>query len=119
MVDGTLAQRGLTRRVARSYPSFLSALYAASQSDHVLTAPERIARLAAPLFGLRVVESPVEISPYALSLLWHRRVDDDPITREVRQMITTIADRLSGARDPGARRRLDRQPRRRARTRTP
>jgi DNA-binding transcriptional LysR family regulator len=41
-------------------------------------APERMARLLAPAFGLELLRPPVEIEGFTLSQLWHERVQHDP-----------------------------------------
>jgi DNA-binding transcriptional LysR family regulator len=77
-VDDQLAARGLTRRVARAVPYFNVALGMAARGDYLLTVSERLARLCAPSMGLRILEPPLELEPYALSMVWHPRMDADP-----------------------------------------
>ncbi|MBK7536759.1 MAG: hypothetical protein IPI49_15610 [Myxococcales bacterium] len=62
-------------------PYFLTALQLAARTDYVLTISERIARQLGPALGLRVVEVPLPLRPYALSLLWHPRFDGDAAHR--------------------------------------
>jgi DNA-binding transcriptional LysR family regulator len=91
VVDDALAREGLRRRVTRMVPFFLSALHMVAESDHVLTVPERVARATAPRFGLRVLEPPIELAPYAIRQIWHPRNDSDPAHRWLRASLATIA----------------------------
>lgn len=106
-VDDVLRQRGLRRRVARVVPFFLSALELVRSSDHLLTAPERLATLYAEALGLRVHEPPLALAPYALSLIWHPRLDADPGHRWLRETIVAAAAQAARGRHDNARRRLD------------
>ncbi len=112
-VDDTLRGLGHTRRVARAVPFFVAGLHLVAETDYLLTAPERVARAMAPRFGLRILEPPLELRPYTLSLLWHPRFDADEGHRWLRDALVRAArarasDTHRGARtrlDPGARRR--------------
>ena len=121
-VDDMLAARGLARRVARAVPYFLTALQLAARTDYVLTISERIARQLGPALGLRVVEVPLPLRPYALSLLWHPRFDGDAAHRFAREVFTRAARQVASDQHELPRTRLDRTdpssgaaPRRRAR----
>ena len=91
VVDEALARLGLHRRVARSVPYFLSALDLVSQSDCVATVSERLARLHAARFDLRVLAPPLELSPYDICQVWHPRVDADPGHRWLRRIVAKEA----------------------------
>lgn len=106
-VDDVLRARGMTRDVARAVPYFLSALQLVAQTDYVLTISERIATLYAAPLGLRVLEAPLPLRPYALSLVWHPRVDGDPAHRFLRDVWARAARESAGDRHPEPRTRLD------------
>jgi DNA-binding transcriptional LysR family regulator len=91
VVDDALAHHGLRRHVTRMVPFFLSALHLVAESDHVLTVPERVARATADRFGLRVLEPPVELAPYAIRQIWHPRHDADPGHGWLRSSLAIIA----------------------------
>lgn len=74
-IDDALAERGLGRRVARTVPSFLSALWLAAESDLLLTVSRRLVAAVAPRLPLRVLPTPLPIDDYTLVLAWHPRVD--------------------------------------------
>lgn len=85
-VDDVLRERGLKRTVARAVPYFLTALQLASETDYLLTISERIAKRYADPLGLRLLEVPLKLRPYALSLVWHPRVDGDAGHRFLRDV---------------------------------
>jgi DNA-binding transcriptional LysR family regulator len=106
-IDDVLRERGRERFVARAVPYFLTAMQLASQTDYVLTVGERIAVQLAPTFGLHVLEAPLELRPYALSLVWHPRFDADPAHRFLREVFSRAAEVAASKRHAGARTRLD------------
>jgi DNA-binding transcriptional LysR family regulator len=105
-VDHVLAERGLSRRVVRAVPFFLAALVLVARTDYVLTVSERIARATAPSLGLRILEPPLPLLPYALSLVWHPRMDGDAAHRWLREAFVRAAREAAGDVHPGARTRL-------------
>ncbi len=106
-VDDLLRARGLQRVVARAVPFFVTALQLTAQTDYVLTISERIARRLAPGFGLKVLEVPLEMRPYALSLVWHPRFDGDPGHSFLRDVFTRAAREAAGDHHDEPRTRLD------------
>jgi DNA-binding transcriptional LysR family regulator len=106
-VDDVLRARGLERRVVRAVPYFVPALQLAAETDYLLTVSERIARRYAATFGLEILEVPLELRPYALSLLWHPRVDGDAGHRFLRDVFVRASREAAGERHEGARTRLD------------
>lgn len=91
VVDEALARAGLRRRVTRMVPFFLSALHLVADTDCVLTVPERVARVTASRFGLRVLELPVEVAPYVFQQIWHPRNHEDLAHRWLRESFLAAA----------------------------
>jgi DNA-binding transcriptional LysR family regulator len=106
-LDDMLRERGLTRTVARAVPYFHAALQLVSETDYVVTISERIARRYERQLGLRLFEVPVELRPYALSLVWHPRVDADPGHRFLRDVFVRASKELASERHERPRTRLD------------
>ncbi len=106
-LDDVLGERGLTRTVARAVPYFVTALQLAAQTDYVLTISERLAKQYELALGLQVLEVPLKLRPYALSLVWHPRVDGDPGHRFLRDVFVRAAREAAGERHEGPRTRLD------------
>ncbi|MEQ9500633.1 MAG: LysR family transcriptional regulator [Deltaproteobacteria bacterium] len=107
-VDELLVERGMSRRVARAVPYFSAALQMVAGSDRILTVSERIARLAAPTLGLTVVEPPLALEPFALSMVWHPRFDADPAHRWIREQLLEVSRERDGLVHRSARKRLSR-----------
>jgi DNA-binding transcriptional LysR family regulator len=105
-LDSVLARRGMSRNVARAVPFFLSALLMVAESDAVVTVPERVARAMASRLGLKLVDPPIALQPYSLSLLWHPRMDGDAAHRWVRGCFLEAARRAASGVHAGARTRL-------------
>lgn len=112
MLDALLADLGHSRRIARAVPYFLAGLLLVAETDYVMTLSERLARGLASKLGLEVVETPVEIPPYALSMIWHPRNDRDAAHRWLRERLVESARRAAPEVHPGARRRLSKRKRR-------
>ncbi len=106
-LDDVLGERGLGRTVARAVPYFLTALQLVAETDYVLTTSERIARRFAEPLSLAVLEVPLKLRPYALSLLWHPRVDADPAHRFLREVFLGASKEVAADRHEGPRTRLD------------
>lgn len=106
-VDDALRERGLERRVARAVPYFVTALQLAAQTEYVLTVSERVARELAPSLGLRVLDCPLALRPYALSLVWHPRFDGDAAHGYLRDVFVRAAKGAASERHEQPRTRLD------------
>ena len=106
-LDDVLRERGLTRTVARAVPYFLTALQLVSETDYVLAISERIARRYEAPLGLRLLEIPIRLRPYALSLLWHPRGDGDAGHRFLREVFLRAAKEMAAERHEEPRTRLD------------
>lgn len=106
-LDDLLAERGLKRRVARAVPYFLAALLLTAETDYILTVSARVAKKVAPRLGLRLLEPPLLLQPYALSLLWHPRMDGDLGHRWLRELLIRAVAVAAPDVDPAPRTRLD------------
>jgi DNA-binding transcriptional LysR family regulator len=106
-LDDVLRERGLSRTVARAVPYFVTALQLAAETDYVLTISERIAIRFAASLSLELLEVPVKLRPYALSLVWHPRMDGDPAHRFLREVFLRAATEAAGDRHEAPRTRLD------------
>jgi DNA-binding transcriptional LysR family regulator len=105
-IDDELAAAGFARRVARALPYFVTALQLAATTDYLLVVSERIARRYAPTLGLNIREVPLDLTPYALNLVWTPRVDADPGNRFIRELMATVAQSVAKERHVNAATRL-------------
>jgi len=106
-LDDVLRERGLSRTVARAVPYFVTALQLAAEMDYVLTISERLAKRFAEPLSLKLLEVPVKLRPYALSLVWHPRMDGDTAHRFLREVFLRAAREAAGDRHEEPRTRLD------------
>ncbi len=74
-VDEVLAAQGGRRRVARSFPTFLVALWFLQSSDALLTVSRRLVAATAGALPLRVFPPPIPLADYTYVLAWHPRTD--------------------------------------------
>jgi DNA-binding transcriptional LysR family regulator len=82
--DEALAARGMTRRVVLSVPHFLFMRSVIEESDLVGLLPERLAKGRETL---RIVQPPVDVPGYEMSMAWHERVHRDAGHRWLRDTI--------------------------------
>lgn len=82
--DEALAQVGLGRRVVLSVPHFLFLMEALASTDLVAMLPSRLVRDSKIL---RMVEPPLEVAGYEMSMLWHERSHRDPAHQWLREFI--------------------------------
>ncbi|MEQ5843862.1 LysR family transcriptional regulator [Paraburkholderia acidicola] len=84
VTDEALAESGLERRVVLSVPHFLFVLSVVANTDLVAMVPARLVR---DTRALQVVESPVEVTGYDMTMLWDERVHRDPAHQWLREHI--------------------------------
>jgi DNA-binding transcriptional LysR family regulator len=89
-IDAALDALGLTRRIATRVP-FLSIELMLVKSDLLAVVPRRVAVDLASICPLVVKELPFPSPRLALSMIWHRRVDNDASHRWLREIIKTSA----------------------------
>src|SRR5258708_6863654 len=91
LVDRPLAQLGAKRRVVLSLPFFVPAIYAIAQTDLVLTVPRGLAKIAAGMADVRVMEPPREIKACPYFMAWHPRLSTEPAHRWFREQLRMAA----------------------------
>jgi DNA-binding transcriptional LysR family regulator len=90
LIDRTLGEAGLRRRVAIHLPYFLAAIRVLETTDLVLTMPARIAEPVLTLQGLPRLKAPKEIPAIRYSMVWHPRFDSDLLHVWLRQTVRQI-----------------------------
>lgn len=91
MVDRRLVELGVKRRVALRIPFFIPAVFAIAQTDLVLSVPRTLAKIAAPMALLRVIEAPRELKPFPYFMSWHRRLTNEAPHARLREQIRAVA----------------------------
>lgn len=84
VTDEALAWQGLSRRVVLSVPHFLFVRSVLTSTDLVAMLPSRLVR---DIDGLQVVDPPVDVAGYEMSMLWHERSHRDPAHQWLREHI--------------------------------
>jgi DNA-binding transcriptional LysR family regulator len=91
VVDTALEALQLQRRVAVSVPHFLVAPHIVATSDLVLTVGRRLAVAYATILPLTLFKTPVALPGFELGVFWHKRHDDDPAHRFLRETLQAVA----------------------------
>ena len=87
--DAALAAHGRERRVVLSVPSFLMVPELVARSDLAALVPERIARDRAD--RLQLLEPPVPVPGFAITMVWHRRAARHPALTWLRERVRSFA----------------------------
>jgi DNA-binding transcriptional LysR family regulator len=90
LIDRSLGESGLKRRVAVHLPYFLAAIHMLETTDLVLTMPARITTPMLDLLDLTPVKAPKEIRPIHYSMVWHPRYDSDQLHTWLRDHVRQI-----------------------------
>lgn len=96
--DFELSRFGMERRVRLRCQHYFAACRVVSQTDMLLTMPERYARIANAQFDNQILPFPLDMPAFDVFLYWHANVDDDPANRWFReQVIRSIGNPAHGA----------------------
>jgi DNA-binding transcriptional LysR family regulator len=85
--DVELSRLGVQRRVRLRCQHYFAACRVVSQTDFVLTMPERYARIANEHFGNRMLPFPLEKPTLDVHLYWHSNVENEPANRWLRKQL--------------------------------
>ncbi len=89
-VDSILSAEGYTRHVAMAVPNSISALLLVSQTDFLVTVPERLSQPTLRTLKLHTTSFPKPLEPIPIVLSWHKRVDADPGHQWIRDTIEKL-----------------------------
>ena len=87
-VERPFLPEGLVRRVGSAVSGFATALTLARHSDLIATVPER--HTAALREGMFSFPLPVPASSFTVSMVWHPRLDADPVHRWLRSCLRAV-----------------------------
>ncbi len=91
MEDVELNRQGLKRRIRLRCQHYFAACRVVSQSDLLLTMPERYAQIANQQFDNQILAFPMDMPAMDAYLYWHASVDSEPANRWLReQLIETV-----------------------------
>ena len=86
--DFELSRLGLQRKIRLRCQHYFAACRVVSQTDLVLTMPERYARVANQQFDNQLLALPLEMPAWDVYLYWHANVEDDPANKWLRERLT-------------------------------
>jgi DNA-binding transcriptional LysR family regulator len=92
-IDRFLADNGLERRVMLRAP-YISAAKLLAQSDMVATLSRRIARTLIEDHPLQARETPCPSPTIVTRITWHRRRDNQPAHRWLRDLVISVSKGL-------------------------
>lgn len=88
--DFALERIGKRRQVAMTLPVFSGVCRAVSESDLIALVPAQLAAKVADTFNLSVFEPPMPIGPVLIIGIWHKRSDNAPMARWMRDRIFAL-----------------------------
>lgn len=89
--DAELNRQGFKRRIRLRCQHYFAACRVVSETDLLLTMPERYARIANRQYGNQILPFPMEMPSMDAYLYWHASVDKEPASRWLReQLIATV-----------------------------
>ncbi len=91
VVDWTLAEMGMKRRVAVVVPHFLIAPHIVARTDLVLTTASSVARVFADVLPVRLLAPPIELERGTVSMVWHPRMHADAGQKWMRAQIEYVS----------------------------
>ena len=94
-VDEELAAKGLQRRIAFRLPHGLAAVVALSRSDMIAVVSRQAAQLFTQVAPLVAVAPPLPISSVKFRLVWNRRLHANAAHQWLRNLVVSIAGRVS------------------------
>ena len=96
-LEGALKARGLERRNVVTVSNFSGLPEFLRGTDMLATAPERMS--AQLMRDFAWVPLPFDYKPFTLLMLWHRRHQNDPAHRWVRNQVNSVAATMNGLND--------------------
>jgi DNA-binding transcriptional LysR family regulator len=78
IVEQTLRNQGLVRRIALRVPHFTVVPMILARTDHMVIVPEGLVRAITPFGRFKALKPPVDIPALDVKVHWHERFDRDP-----------------------------------------
>ena len=96
-VDVWLREEGIERRIVLVVPSYLQALHAVATTDLIAFVPKRLAHTLAGRLSLAVLRPPIDPGTYQEFLVYPSRLQQDPASLWLRDIVIDIGARLNAA----------------------
>jgi DNA-binding transcriptional LysR family regulator len=91
MLDTTLSDQGLGRRVVLRTPHFLVAPLVVARTDLIATLPRGVATTFAQFLPLNVFPPPLDAPGFPVSMVWHPRTHEQAPHRWLREVIMELS----------------------------
>lgn len=93
-VDDALAERGLSRFVSVTMPTFGPAPLTLETTDLILTCPKRVGTVFVSRTGMAMVPCPIPAPPImrSIDMVWHARLGNHPAQIWLRELLHEVAD---------------------------
>jgi DNA-binding transcriptional LysR family regulator len=96
-VDAVLQKMKQQRMVGVWLPSAISVPAVVSRTDFLATVPDGVARMFAPLLGLKTLPPPLALDDVQIGMYWHERMHKNPPHKWLRQLVRSVAGELTAA----------------------
>lgn len=94
-LDDIIRSQGLRRQVVVTVGHFLLAPFLLSSTDAVATEPRRIMEPLGKLLNLKLIPPPIDIPPFEVTQVWHKRHDPDRGHTWLRDLIREVSANLN------------------------
>lgn len=91
VIERKLSLQHMVRDYACLVPSVLAAARIAEETECLFSLPRRIANLVVTGRNIKVVDFPIRMAPFELTLYWHDRTHSIPAHRWLRELIVAIS----------------------------
>lgn len=89
-VDSALQAQNKQRQIRLRIGKFAMAPQAILNTDMILTGPDRFLKQQAKLLPIHCFDTPISLPNFPISMLWHKRDDNDSANQWLRKAIRTI-----------------------------
>ena len=90
IVEQTLRNQGLMRRIALRVPHFTVVPMILARTDHMVIVPQGLVGAIAPFGRFKALKPPVDIPALDVKVHWHERFDQDPGTAWLRGVLVDL-----------------------------
>jgi DNA-binding transcriptional LysR family regulator len=94
-IDDIIRTRGFHRNIVVTVGHFLIAPFLLASTDFIATEPRRILEPLGRLLKLKLMRPPVDIPPFKVSQIWHKRFDTDQGHKWLRNLTREICVALN------------------------
>ena len=94
VIDSVLGHVGLRRKIHLRIPHFVVVPEIIANTDLVISMGERLAKYYTTVADLAYMPIPFDVPVYHLNQYWHERSKEDPASRWLREILTTLCKKM-------------------------